>query len=61
MFRNKKRCRNLSPSPHPSYHGRRCVRDADHDGMCQVKIGPYRHYWNQAFYERLGRALSKSE
>jgi hypothetical protein len=59
MFRKKKRCRNLSPSPHPSYHGRQCARDAGHDGMCLIKIGPYRHYWRQEFYERLGQALTK--
>jgi hypothetical protein len=56
MFRKKKRCRNLSPSPHPSYNGKRCRREEGHDGMCQLKIGPYRHYWNQAVYERRGQA-----
>jgi len=59
MFRKKKRCRNLCPSQHPAYAGRRCVRDETHDGVCRVKVGAYYHCWNQQFYERRGQALTK--
>ena len=59
MFRKRKRCRNVSPSPHPSYNGKQCERDAEHEGMCRISIGPYKHYWRQAFYERLGQARTK--
>lgn len=59
MFRKRKRCRNLSPSPHPSYSGKQCTREEDHDGMCRAKVGTYYTYWNQRFYERLGQALTK--
>jgi hypothetical protein len=58
-FRRKRRCLNLSPSPHPSYHRKQCERERDHDGMCRISIGPYKHYWRQEFYQRLGQALRK--
>jgi hypothetical protein len=56
--RKKPRCKNTSPSQHPSYRGKRCQRRLGHDGMCWVRIGlsPYKHYWDQAMYERLGQA-----
>jgi hypothetical protein len=60
-FRRRKRCRNLSPSPHPSYRGRQCQLAPDHDGSCRISIGPYKHYWNQQFYERRGLALRKED
>lgn len=59
MFRKRRRCQNLCPSPHPAYHGRQCHGGPEHKGLCFVKSGYYRHYWNQAFYERLGRAMTK--
>lgn len=61
MFRRKpkNRCPNLSPSPHPAYAGKRCVLARGHENtLCQIKLGPYRHYWNQAVYERLGVAMT---
>lgn len=27
--------------------------------MCRAKVGMYNTYWNQQFYERLGRARTK--
>lgn len=59
FFRRKNRCRNLSPSPHPAYRGRQCRLEAGHDGLCELKIGPYRHYWDQELYRRQGKALEK--
>lgn len=59
MFRRKRRCQNLSPSPHPAYYGRQCGGVQGHEGACHIKSGPYRHYWRQEFYERLGQALTK--
>lgn len=60
MFRRRKnRCLNLSPSPHPAYHGRQCERKNGHDGMCRITIGAFKHYWRQEFHERLGQALRK--
>jgi len=57
VFRKKRRCQNLCPSPHPGYHGRQCQREQNHDGMCCVKSGMYRHYWNHQFYKQTGRAF----
>jgi hypothetical protein len=61
MFRKKRRCQNLSPSPHPSYHGRQCEREQGHDAMCRISVGPYKHYWRQEWYERLGQAITKQK
>ena len=59
MFRKKRRCRNLSPSVHPSYSGRQCEKEENHEGVCRISLGPYKHYWRQEFYERLGQARKK--
>lgn len=61
MFRKKRRCQNIDPSPHPAYGGRQCERRQGHDGLCRISIGPYKHYWHNAFYERLGTARRKEK
>lgn len=61
MFRRKKRCQNLCPSLHSAYHGRQCEGTQDHDGLCYIKTGGYRHLWRQEWYERLGQAIKKED
>lgn len=59
-FRRKDRCPNISPSEFPAYANRQCEREARHDGVCRIKVGAYYHCWRQEFYDRLGRAKTKT-
>ena len=61
FFRRRNRCLNLSPSPHPSYYRRQCELQRDHDGVCKISIGRFKHYWRNEFYESRGMALRKEE
>lgn len=58
-LRRRDRCPNLSPSPHPAYARKQCNLERNHGGLCQIRLGAYRHYWNQSSYEKLGKALVK--